>query len=237
MTRPAANPLRLLVASALFFGPAAGLSAQIGALPGQMLERYGRPLLANTNAIGLQTLTYRKDNIDITAFGREGVALRVVYHKSGLRAQDVLKLLELNRGAASWTVWTPPDKTAPQDPPSAWMRSDDQAMAVREGDTLTVTAGAWNQVPNEESAASTPARSLLLRPAPEIVPLLAPRLSPRPREKARPPAELPGPGESRAQVCRLLGRPRGEISRGPREILLFDWGLLELEHGRVVKVN
>jgi hypothetical protein len=207
--------------------------AQIGSSSSDLIARYGTPLMESTNDAGVQTLTYRKDGFDITAYGREGVALRVVYQKDKLTDQDVDRLLTANRGNAAWAVWTPPGIPDPENPSTLWLRSDEMAMAVLKGNEFSVTAGAWNQQP---SAASTPP------PPPAVQAAPAPAREPPPpppvvRKRPPAPALLPAPGDTRAKAIQMLGQPRGGGVSGGKEILQYDWGQVYLEQGMVIRVD
>ncbi len=226
--------LRGLTGLALLFGAASGAIGQVGTPSDDLATRYGQPLLKSTNALGVQTLTYQKDGFSITAFGRDGVALRVIYQKPKLTEPDVRHLLEINRGEAQWTLWVPPGIPNPDPSITTWMRTDEMVMAVQDGSTFTVTAGAWNTLPQADS--TTPPPPPVAAPAPVAVADVKP-VTPAIRQKPAMPKTTPAPGDSRLKAIQLLGRPRGNMVSGSKEILLYDWGQVYLNTNTVIKVD
>lgn len=234
MITPPLHVSRGLAALALSLATVSGALGQLGSSASELIARYGRPLLQSTNETGVQTLTYRKDGFDITAFGRDGVALRVIYQKKNLTDQDVELLLEVNRGEAQWTPWAPlgiPNS----DDSVKWLRSDEMAMAVRKGNEFSVTAGAWNPPAKEEPMPPPPAPAAA-GPAVKTDEAVA---APPPPIRVRPaaPAVVPTPGDTRARAIELLGRPLGGGVSGSKEILQYKWGQVYLEQGKVMKVD
>lgn len=232
ITQPALA--RLLVAALMAGGSAAW--GQLGSSSDELLNRYGPPTRIGTNDAGVQTICYRKDAFDITAFGRDGVALRVIYRKKDFSEQDSRQLLDLNRGNASWAPWEAPGVSDPGPSSGTWIRSDDMAMAARKGDEFTVTAAGWTRLPSgEQNTAPLPAAA---SNAPVLSAPTPPPLPPTPRPpKPGKPARRPHPGDSRAAACGILGPPLGGILSGSREILQYPWGQLYLEHGKVVTID
>jgi hypothetical protein len=220
----------------LVLGMAGDAPAQVGAPAADWTRLYGQPLLESTNEAGVQVLNYRKDNFDISAFGRDGIALQVRYTKKNLSDIDVRQLLDLNRGEALWAPWRPSGVAETNPARTAWLRSDDSAMAVRDGDALTITAGAWNQA-NAQSAPAAPATA-----APALAPLPPPPPTadappPPPRAKPVRPARLPEPGDSRTAVLAILGNSKGSMKTGAREYLVYEWGQAVLQNDRFEKAE
>jgi hypothetical protein len=234
MNTPLLHACRCLAGLILLLGAGSGAMAQLGSSSADLIARYGRPIMESTNDASVQTLTYRKDGYDITAYGRNGVALRVIYRKNELTDQDVQRLLDVNRGSASWTPWTPPGVPDAENPATFWLRSDEMAMAVRKGNEFSVTAGAWSHAPEEETTAPpTPASATpALSPASEIKPAPAPV-----RQRPAAPVLVPAPGDTRAKAIQILGHPQGGGVSGSKEILHYEWGQVYLEAGKVIKVD
>jgi hypothetical protein len=232
-THTPSTHVRLLLAL-LTLGGALVARGQLGSSSDELLKRYGPPTLIGTNETGVQTVQYRKDNFDITAFGRAGMALRVIYRKKDMNDQDSQRLLELNRGGAAWAPGAGPGNSDSSS--TAWIRSDDLAMAVRKGDEFTVTAAEWNRSPPEEQKTDPLLAAVSNAPvisAPTPPPLPA---TPRPPKPGKP-ARRPHPGDSRAAACEILGPPLGGILSGSREILQYPWGQVYLEQGKVVTID
>ncbi|MFO7535322.1 MAG: hypothetical protein R6X19_06530 [Kiritimatiellia bacterium] len=230
------NPFQVHAAlMGLVLAVAADAPAQVGTPAADWTRLYGQPLLAGTNETGVQTLNYRKDNFDISAYGRDGIALQVRYTKKNLSENDVQRLLALNRGEALWAPWNPSGVPETHPARTAWMRSDDSAMAVRDGDALTITAGAWNQEPQAESAPSAPETAVPAL-APPLPPPAAPPSQP-PRSKPPRPARLPEPGDSRTAVLNILGYPKGSMKTGSREFIVYEWGQAVLNNSRFEKIE
>jgi hypothetical protein len=231
------GPSSLALSALLGVVGACAAFGQLGSTPEDLLKRYGAPTSISSNEAGVRAVSFRKDNIGITAFERDGVPLRIVYRKEGLTDQDVQRLLDLNRGNAEWTPWTPPGISASNILSRTWLRSDDMAMAALQGSELTVTAGAWNLLPPGETqfAAATnappamPPGDLIAPPAAQPV---APRL-PKPKK----PAVLPKPGDSRKAAFDILGEPRGSIISGSAEIMQYPWGQVTLEQGKIIVID
>jgi hypothetical protein len=222
-------------------GVPGGLLGQVGAPSGSLAARYGRPTLVETNADGIETISFTTpDRFTITAAGRDGVALRVSYRKEGLAGPDVRRLLELNRGGAEWAAWPAPGEGSS----AAWIRSDDLAMAELKGFELSVTAAGWNQPLPAEEAAPPPQPAAVVTTAPAIAEMPAqatvPALPPPPRappDRPEKPSLLPVSGDTREQAIARLGRPRGQIRSGSVEILDYDWGRVLLEKGIVSRLE
>jgi hypothetical protein len=217
--------------AALLLGPALPSPGQIEASSADWSKRFGPPTRVETNAAGLQTVSYRNGPFEITADGRDNVALRVVYRKKDLSAGDVQTLLDLNRGNAEWAVLTG-SESGKENPPTAWIRSDDRALATRNEDEFTVTAAEWNRLPSGDSESPPPAPVVVSAAPPAPPPLPLP---PPPRLKA--PAVLPRPGDTRAKALDLLGPPQGNIVSGPKEIMQYPWGQIVLRQGVIVQIN
>jgi hypothetical protein len=234
MITPPLHVSRGLAALALSLATVSGALGQLGSSSSELIARYGRPLLQSTNETGVQSLTYRKDGFDITAFGRDGVALRVIYQKKNLTDQDVELLLEVNRGEAHWTPWAPLGIPTSDDSVK-WLRSDEMAMAVRKGNEFSVTAGAWNPPSNEEAVTTTPPPV----EAASAIKTNGSAAAPPPPIRVRPasPAIVPTRGDTRARAIELLGRPLGGGVSGSKEILQYKWGQVYLEQGKVMKVD
>ncbi len=228
---------RCLAGLALLLGTGYVALAQLGSSSDELLSQYGKPFLESTNEIGVQSLSYRKDGFDITAFGHGGIALRVVYQKKKMTDKDVQYLLTLNRGEATWSLWAPQGAPNTDNTSTRWMRSDEMAMAILTGNELTVTAGAWNQLPEgaDEAPPLPPADDA--PPAPLPASVAKPSPPPVLRRKVATPEIVPARGDSRAKAIQILGRPKGGGTSGGKEVLQYDWGQVYLEHGEVVKVN
>lgn len=219
----------------LLLGIAGQAQAQLGTPAADWSKLYGRPFLESTNETGTQVLHYRKEGFIIAAFGRNGIALHVRYTKTNLSGSDVQYLLDINRGGALWAPFATAGQSETNPAQAAWMRSDDWAMAVRDGDTLTVTAGEWNRRPPEEPSPPTPetATTALSLPPPAPPPPV-----PRPsRPWHSPPGKLPAPGANRSAVLSMLGEARGSLRTGSREYLVYEWGHAVLENGRFIKIE
>jgi hypothetical protein len=168
---------------------------QIGSPAAGLASLYGRPTLVETNDAGIEMVSYAtRDRFTVTAFGRDGVALRVVYRKNGLAEDDVRRLLDLNRGAAAWAPWEPPLPPGENGPDLVWMRSDDAAMAEWKGPELSITAAEWNHLPPVEQGAASPgpavtnAAPAVAAPAPVVA---APAPPPPPGPRNPPPFPHP----------------------------------------------
>jgi hypothetical protein len=216
----------------------AGLG-QIGSPAAGLASLYGRPTLVETNDAGIEMVSYAtRDRFTVTAFGRDGVALRVIYRKNGLAGDDVSRLLDLNRGGAAWALWEPPFPAGQNGPETIWMRSDDAAMAELKDSELSITAAEWNRLPPADKTAASPG-PVASNAAPAVAAPAPVAAEPPPPRPARPPkpAALPAPGEDRARALTLLGPPQGELVTGRKSVLQYPWGQVLLKDGRIVQID
>jgi hypothetical protein len=210
---------------------------QIGSNVADLVPLYGKPLSETNTAAGFQLTLFSIEAMQVEVASRDGTCKRVAYRRTDLTETDVLRLLEANRGGSDWHEWLSPGGTRPSGV-RTWMRSDEAAMAVYTAGELAVATSEWTQRPTCEPEAA-PASAV-----PDSGPNTGGTNStalpaPGPQRLSRPtaPVSLPRPGDSRSSAVGMLGEPRGAATSGTREILLYDWGRICLELGRVVRIE
>ena len=219
---------------------AACARAQLGSTDAEVQARYGKPTSESEPFSGIKLATYSDHGLTVETSSIGGEVQRVAFRRHGLDKSEVATLLLRNRGETGWDEWQPPGVDPATGGRKIWRSLQPEAMATLEPDTLTLVRAAWNN--RSETPVATPAKPAAPEPAKPASPETATQETSQPPEfvpyqRAPRPEELPSPGDSRARVIELLGAPKGILRLGQGESLSYDWGIVELERGKMIRTK